>query len=104
VNKLNIRLTRVSQYLSQFELDIRYTPGKDYLIPNAISKLASRVIGKKDIVEKKGNLDFHISYLNGPYAQEASVELHATVYHGIFIKLAVDEKQRIIKGYIDDPI
>jgi hypothetical protein len=47
VDKFNIRLTRASQYLSQFELDIRYTPGKDYLIPNAIFRFVNKAIGEK---------------------------------------------------------
>jgi hypothetical protein len=35
--KLNLRLIRASQYLSQFSLDVRYRPGKIHLVPVALS-------------------------------------------------------------------
>jgi len=39
-DKLNLRLIRASQYLSQFELDIRYKPGKTHIVPDALSRLS----------------------------------------------------------------
>jgi len=41
IDKLNTRLIRASQYISQYtnELDIRYKPRKVNLIPNALSRL-----------------------------------------------------------------
>lgn len=38
-DKLNLRLVRASTYLSQFQLDVRYRPGKQHIIPNALSRL-----------------------------------------------------------------
>ena len=38
---MNVRLVRASQFLSQFDLDVRHKPGKDHIIPDALSRLAS---------------------------------------------------------------
>ena len=39
--RINIRFVRVSQFLHQFRLVMRHKPGKEYIIPNVLSKLAS---------------------------------------------------------------
>lgn len=39
--RLNLRPTRVSQFLQQFKLDIRHKLGKKQIIPNALSCLTS---------------------------------------------------------------
>jgi len=39
VDKLNQHLVRASQYLSQFDLDIRWRPGKSHTVPDALSRL-----------------------------------------------------------------
>lgn len=38
---MNLRLVRASQYLSQFELDVRYKPGKQHIVPDTLSRLTS---------------------------------------------------------------
>ena len=40
--KLNLRLIRASEYLQRFRLDVRYKPGKSNIVPDALSRLASR--------------------------------------------------------------
>lgn len=40
--KLNLRLIRASKYLQRFRLDVRYKPGKSNIVPDALSRLASR--------------------------------------------------------------
>lgn len=40
-DKMNLRLVRASQYLSQFELDVRYKPGKQHIVPDTLSRLTS---------------------------------------------------------------
>ena len=40
-DKLNLRLVRASTYLSQFKLNVKYRPGKDHVIPDALSRLSS---------------------------------------------------------------
>ena len=39
--RINVRLIIASQFLSQFRLDIRHNPGKEHIIPDALSRLAS---------------------------------------------------------------
>ena len=38
-NKLNLRLVRASQYLSSFNLELRYKAGKSNIVPDALSRL-----------------------------------------------------------------
>ena len=40
--KLNLRLIRASEYLQRFRLDVRYKTGKSNIVPDALSRLASR--------------------------------------------------------------
>lgn len=35
--KLNLRLIRASEYLQRFNLDIRHKPGKQHIVPDALS-------------------------------------------------------------------
>ncbi len=46
--RLNLRFVKASQYLQQFKLDVRHKPGKEYIIPDALSRLASANIGQAD--------------------------------------------------------
>lgn len=39
--KLNLRLVRASQFLQQFKLDVRHKPGKEHIVPDALSRFAS---------------------------------------------------------------
>lgn len=39
LNNLNLRLQRASMYLQQFDLDVRYRPGRLHLVPDALSRL-----------------------------------------------------------------
>ncbi|SLM39859.1 Ribonuclease H-like domain [Lasallia pustulata] len=51
-NKLNNRLIRASQYLAQFDIDVRYKPGKHHLVPDVLSQLP--VLG--GIIDPKSNI------------------------------------------------
>lgn len=39
--KLNLWLVRASQFLQQFRLDVCHKPGKEYIVPDALSRLAN---------------------------------------------------------------
>ena len=39
--RLNLRLVRASQFLQQFKLDVRHKPGKEHIVPDTLSWLAS---------------------------------------------------------------
>ena len=40
--KLNLRLIRASEYLQRFRIELRHKPGKTNIVPDALSRLASR--------------------------------------------------------------
>lgn len=40
--KLNLRLIRASEYLQRFRIELRHKPGKANVVPDALSRLASR--------------------------------------------------------------
>lgn len=42
VEKLNLRSVRASEYLQRFLIEIRHKPGKAKIVPDALSRLASR--------------------------------------------------------------
>ena len=39
--RMNVRLVRASQFLRQFRLDVTHKPGKEHILPDALSRLAS---------------------------------------------------------------
>lgn len=39
--RMNVRLVRASQFLKQFHLIVHHKPGKEHIIPDALSRLAS---------------------------------------------------------------
>lgn len=39
--KMNICLVKASQFLQQFRLVVRHKPGKEYIIPDILSRLTS---------------------------------------------------------------
>ena len=41
--RLNLRLVRASQFLQQFKLDVRHKSGKEHIVPDALSRLASAI-------------------------------------------------------------
>lgn len=45
IMRLNLRLVRASQFLQQFKLDVWHKPGKEDIIPDAVSLLASTNVG-----------------------------------------------------------
>ena len=53
-DKLNLRLVRASQYLSQFNLAIRYKSSKSNIVPDALSRLKAATIV---LVSNEGVLD-----------------------------------------------
>lgn len=55
VDHLNRRLIRASQYLSQFNLEVLHVKGREYLVPDALSRLSAadttNVDNKDDILD-----------------------------------------------------
>ncbi|SLM36754.1 reverse partial [Lasallia pustulata] len=65
-DKVNLRLVRASQYVSTFDLDIRFRPGKQHIVPDALSRLMNKAAEEQvGTFSDKGTLDevfaFHVS-------------------------------------------
>ena len=79
--KLNLYLIRASEYLQRFRLDVRYKPGKANIIPDALSRLASR---------------------EHPPNQESVAELEALsiqCFPVSLVEISQDFRNRLIYGY-----
>ena len=81
IDKLNPRLTRASQYLSQFRLDIRYKPGKQHVVPDALSRLPT------------------VQPI--PQVQPSHFGEHHA-YAGSLVEMKPEVKARIMEGYKKD--
>ena len=58
INKLNLRLIKTSQYLSQFKLNVRHKPDKQHIVLDILFKLMSDLTIEKDIpISEKNTLD-----------------------------------------------
>ncbi len=69
--RLNLRLVRASQFLQQFKLNVRHKPGKEHIVPDALSRLASA---------NTGQVDPHHSELDVLFAYSTTlVKLHPTL-------------------------
>ena len=78
-DKLNLRLVRASQYLSQYNLDIRHKSGKTNVVPDALSRLPGE-----------------------PTPQEDTGILDKSVYHITLVSMSDDFKSRLVEAYHKD--
>lgn len=80
--RMNVRLVRASQFLRQFRLVVRHKPGKEHIIPDALSRLASA---------------------NNPGHNASYSKLDALfVYHTTLVEINPDLVTRILEGYAAD--
>ena len=80
--RLNLRLVRASQFLQQFKLDVRHKPGKEHIVPDALSQLASV---NRHLDPQRSELDALFTY------NTTLVEMHLALV------------SRILAGYKADP-
>ena len=66
-DRLNLRLVRASQYVSQFDLDVRWRPGKQNIVPDALSRLLHSKEEERD-TKSPGVLDEVLAF-NMTYTQ-----------------------------------
>ena len=98
-DKLNLRLVRASTYLSQFQLDVRYRPGKQHIIPDALSRLpASSVTGA--LGSAIGALDID-TYHSGMEDPEQPDQVYA--YQNTIIAMSPEFRDQILDGYAKEP-
>ena len=104
-DKLNLRLIRVSQYLSVFNLELRHKTGKSNVVSNALSRLSQAFTIATLSDQSKGALDAlynEIENWSQTYLSKTSFE-PVPVYHATLMKMSDDFKHRLRLGYVKDP-
>ena len=82
--RMNVRLVRASQFLRQFRLDVRHKPGKEHIVPDALSRLASMNHGKECS-------DPGYSELDALYGTSCSL-----------VAMSPEFRKRLVEGYTTD--
>ena len=81
--KLNLRLIRASEYLQRFRIELRHKPGKTNIVPNALSRLASR------------------SYRSKP--ESSSILNNVDSFPVSLITVSESFRTRLLEGYQQEP-
>lgn len=81
--RMNVRLVRASQFLRQFNLEVRHKPGKEHIIPDALSRLASANHGQESEIPQYSELD--------------------VLFTCSLVEMSDDFRHRLVKGYKSDP-
>ena len=79
---MNVKLIRISQFLRQFDLQVTHKPGKEHIVPDALSRLASL------------NQDSTIA----PEHSELDV-----LFTTSLVQMSTDFHDRCVQGYQQDP-
>ena len=98
-NKLNLRLIRVSQYLSRFNILFRHKAEKANMIFNVLSKLKNAQLNesnKKNIFE---NLYNNSVSLNELEKIDSLFEQTITMYVDTLMKLSQNFKKKLVETY-----
>ena len=89
---------------------MRYKPGREHILPDAISRLASTAVSKDDGKEVFNflacaeNCGENVSvFLNGQDAISDRIDFYGSAYHVTLVKMAEEEKKLVVQGYQDDP-
>jgi Integrase zinc binding domain len=101
-DKLNLRLIRASQYLSQFKLDIRHKPGKTNVVADSLSRLKTDLPRPKDsdVLEE---FAFHLSLieLNEPFKKALRLGYSRDSTYRKILQ-ALSEGKSLYHFYLDD--
>ena len=103
-NKLNNRLIRASQYLAQFDIDVRYKPGKHHLVPDVLSQLP--VLG--GIIDPKSNILDGLTEVDAMLVEAIKVLFMPERYNdqGAFnvtlVEMGDELKDRLKQAYMTD--
>lgn len=95
--RMNVRLVRVSQYLRQFQLDVRHKPGKDHIVPDVLSRLATAT--ESDLADDHSELD--ALYGRTTQAMHPKDQLYA--YTASMVSMEEGFRKRLLAGYDSDP-
>ena len=85
IMRMNLRLVRASQFLSQFSLDVRHKSDKEHIISNALSRLTS--------VNKETSTNI------SDYDELSKVD---ALYTATLVEMSNDFRQKLLKEYKDD--
>ena len=102
IDKLNLRLVRASQYLSSFDLLLRYKAGKSNTVPDALSRLQAKAPA---VTEATGVLDVLYGCPVNLYDSkllECLPDIPRSAFHITFIEISDDFKSRLCLAYTDD--
>lgn len=77
--RMNTRLIRASQFLTQFDLKVRHKPGKEHVVPDALSRLKNA----------------------GPQLQDTYSELDV-LFTAALVEMKQEFAQKILQGYKKD--
>ena len=93
-DKMNLRLVRASDYLQRFELIIRHKPGKQHVVPDALSRLESSYTNP--LATEIGELDALWTYIPRKPATAYS-------FNTSLVEMAPEFKRKLTEGYASDP-
>ena len=91
IDKLNLKLMRVSIYLSQFDLNIRYRSEKSNVVPDALSRLPSNAITKNQNIDVLNIESYHSSII------DVSLTNHA--FQDTLVVMSAEFRQKIVNDY-----
>ncbi len=93
--KMNLRLVRASEFFQRFDkLDVKHKPGKDNVIPDALSRLASS--NPSTYAESRSELD-------ALHCASFDTEVPIYQYVATLVEMNEDFKEKILDGYTQDP-
>ena len=97
-DKLNLRLIRASQYLSDFNLFVRHKAGKVNVVSNALSRLQADV----SLIEKIEILKSLYDHSMTSQSKNLTVEISILYHHVALVKMSNDFKLRLKQAYKND--
>jgi len=113
INKLNLRLVRVSQYLSQFSLNVRHRIKRLYTISNALFKLLAfedkHNKNKSLILDKidkfATNVETIIKLMRQTFKKKLNLIDQNTInetisFHLCFVQMSEIFKKRLLETYV----
>ena len=100
-NKLNLRLIRISQYLSTFNLELRHKADKSNVVPDALSRLLQAFsILSSDQSERALDALYDNTKC---WSNFSTIVIESViVYHATLVKMSDDFKHRLKLGYVKD--
>ena len=90
--KMNLRLVRASEFFQRFDLDVKHKPGKENIVPDALSCLVSS--NKSNYASSRSELDaLHCTSCD-------TVPVYQ--YAATLVEMSEDFKKKILEGYDKD--